>query len=196
MRKLLSVSQLEALAKAAEEDLAKGKAEGADAPSIRPFEDFKKKMRRRGDSDKKRAEKLAQRRARSAGQSRPFLLALSRMPSCMPLQQLSWACLWWAFITMGLPYASYSASERASLIRIWLWLAANYSWGLTGDLGYLQDCAQLCGAYAGQKRLCKRRRLKAESSLSIQMGTPSQAAALQMLGTTAAMEKPIRNTQG
>ena len=57
--------QLEALAKAAEDDLAKGKAEGADAPSIRPFEDFKKKMRRRGDSDKKRAEKLAQRRARS-----------------------------------------------------------------------------------------------------------------------------------
>ena len=59
--------QLEALAKAAEDDLAKGKAEGADQPSIRAFEDFKKKMRRRGDSDKKRAEKLAQRRARSAG---------------------------------------------------------------------------------------------------------------------------------
>lgn len=68
------ILQLEALAKAAEEDLAKGKAEGADMPSIRAFEDFKKKMRRRGDSDKKRAEKLAQRRARSAAHGNPLLI--------------------------------------------------------------------------------------------------------------------------
>ena len=70
------ILQLEALAKAAEEDLAKGKAEGADMPSIRAFEDFKKKMRRRGDSDKKRAEKLAQRRARSAACGKPVFPTL------------------------------------------------------------------------------------------------------------------------
>ena len=58
--------QLEALAKAAEEDLERDRVEGADVPAIRAFEDFKKKMRRRGDSDKKRAEKLARRHARCA----------------------------------------------------------------------------------------------------------------------------------
>ena len=71
--------QLEALAKAAEDDLAKGKAEGADQPSIRAFEDFKKKMRRRGDSDKKRAEKLAQRRARSAAHGKTLLPSRKRL---------------------------------------------------------------------------------------------------------------------
>ena len=59
-----ALMQLEALAKAAEEDLERDRAEGADIPAIRAFEDFKKKMRRRGDSDKKRAEKLARRHAR------------------------------------------------------------------------------------------------------------------------------------
>ena len=61
---LCALLQLEALAKAAEEDLERDRAEGADIPAIRAFEDFKKKMRRRGDSDKKRAEKLARRHAR------------------------------------------------------------------------------------------------------------------------------------
>jgi hypothetical protein len=58
------VLQLEALAKAAEQELERDRAEGADAPAIRAFEDFKRKMRRRGDSDSKRAEKLARRRDR------------------------------------------------------------------------------------------------------------------------------------
>ena len=68
--------QLEALAKAAEEDLERDRAEGADIPAIRAFEDFKKKMRRRGDSDKKRAEKLARRHARCA------LVHLQRQYQC------------------------------------------------------------------------------------------------------------------
>lgn len=58
------VLQLEALAKAAEEELEKDKAAEAELPSMRQFEEFKRKMRRRGDSDKKRAEKLARRHAR------------------------------------------------------------------------------------------------------------------------------------
>lgn len=58
--------QLEALARAAEEDLERDRAEGADLPAIRAFEDFKRKMRRRGDSDQKRAQKLARRHARCA----------------------------------------------------------------------------------------------------------------------------------
>jgi len=78
---VLASLQLEALARAAEADLAKNKAEGADLPSIKAFEDFQKKMRRRGDSDVKRAEKLARRRDRWA----TLMLTLLTQPQSFPL---------------------------------------------------------------------------------------------------------------